>query len=336
MAYEHVSNRGQTFLPWAMLKNYNGTSAGFDWSEYNGRPWWGVSTETNTNNLWPAFLGYRGATTPSQDSGSNPDGVLALEFAKQQLGEPYSLVNVNGPDSWGCSGLTAMSYNLGVPDGYKKYGLLSYSESQINSSRIVARRISGRPGDGSQPPIPSSSLKIGDLLYYSNTGLAPSGRHIAIYAGNDQVIEAGSPVKYTSLSSPWHRMFFDRAGTPIAKYASGGFVAGRGGPRSDMIPAMLSNGEYVVKAGAVNKYGRGMLDQINAGNFGMSSMQDPKFSVPVMPSNVSGVSNNYGGSKSNVKIIINGASGKSATAIANKVASMINSSNNRRKHSRSL
>jgi len=118
-------------------------------------------------------------------------------------------------------------------------------------------------------------------------------------------------------------------------YAAGGFVRGMGGPRSDMIPAMLSNGEYVIKANAVSKYGRGMLDQINAGNFGVGNAQQPTFTMPTTPMAPSGI-NNYGGDSSNVKIVINGASGKSATAIANKVASMINSSNNRRNHSRSI
>lgn len=123
------------------------------------------------------------------------------------------------------------------------------------------------------------------------------------------------------------------------KKAAGGYISGGGGPRSDAIPAMLSNGEYVMKAGAVDKYGRGFMDQVNSGNLSM-----PSFGMPSSPSlSTSSIANsaysntmNSSNSSNNVKIVINGAGGKSATAIANKVASMINSSNDRRNHSRSM
>jgi TP901 family phage tail tape measure protein len=49
-------------------------------------------------------------------------------------------------------------------------------------------------------------------------------------------------------------------------FANGGFISGPGGPRSDSIPAMLSNGEYVVNAAATKKFG-GLLHSINSGNF---------------------------------------------------------------------
>lgn len=46
-------------------------------------------------------------------------------------------------------------------------------------------------------------------------------------------------------------------------YATGGYVSGPGGPTSDSINARLSNGEYVIKAAAVNKYGIGFFDRLN-------------------------------------------------------------------------
>jgi len=48
-------------------------------------------------------------------------------------------------------------------------------------------------------------------------------------------------------------------------YATGGPIYGAGGPTDDKIPAMLSNGEYVVKADSVRRYGVGFMDAINAG-----------------------------------------------------------------------
>lgn len=46
--------------------------------------------------------------------------------------------------------------------------------------------------------------------------------------------------------------------------ADGGYIAGPGTATSDSIPAMLSNGEYVIKAAAVDKYGIGTFDRLNA------------------------------------------------------------------------
>jgi TP901 family phage tail tape measure protein len=59
---------------------------------------------------------------------------------------------------------------------------------------------------------------------------------------------------------------FVRVGEPIKK-ASGGMIRGAGTGTSDSIPAYLSNGEYVVKAKSVKKYGVSALDALNAGRF---------------------------------------------------------------------
>jgi TP901 family phage tail tape measure protein len=49
----------------------------------------------------------------------------------------------------------------------------------------------------------------------------------------------------------------------VFKKASGGYISGPGTPTSDSIPAMLSNGEYVINAKSVQAAGLPMLDSIN-------------------------------------------------------------------------
>lgn len=49
------------------------------------------------------------------------------------------------------------------------------------------------------------------------------------------------------------------------KLADGGLVSGKGSSRADMIPAMLSNNEYVMNAAAVNRIGVQNLDRLNNG-----------------------------------------------------------------------
>jgi len=63
--------------------------------------------------------------------------------------------------------------------------------------------------------------------------------------------------------------------------ATGGFISGPGTGTSDSIPTMLSNGEYVIRASSVSKYGQAMLDMINSGNY------NPTFNSPTARSNYS-------------------------------------------------
>lgn len=57
----------------------------------------------------------------------------------------------------------------------------------------------------------------------------------------------------------------------VPQYAAGGSVRGPGSGTSDSILARLSNGEYVMRAAAVRKYGTNLLDNLNGLNV-------PKFS----------------------------------------------------------
>lgn len=64
--------------------------------------------------------------------------------------------------------------------------------------------------------------------------------------------------------------------TPSA-HASGGYISGAGTSTSDSIPALLSNGEFVIKASSVKKYGLNFLNAVNSGVF--SRIKTPKFAT---------------------------------------------------------
>lgn len=57
-------------------------------------------------------------------------------------------------------------------------------------------------------------------------------------------------------------------------YATGGFVRGPGTATSDSIPAMLSNGEYVLNHDAVRRIGVGALDALNSGRAAFANMKN--------------------------------------------------------------
>ena len=60
-------------------------------------------------------------------------------------------------------------------------------------------------------------------------------------------------------------------------YATGGKITGPGTGTSDSIPAMLSNGEYVIKASSVKKYGTNFLDSVNSGKLSRIPIHVHKF-----------------------------------------------------------
>lgn len=68
----------------------------------------------------------------------------------------------------------------------------------------------------------------------------------------------------------------NQSGDNLAKFAGGGYVSGAGTGTSDSINAMLSNGEYVVKAAAVKSLGVGFLDNINSGSVPVAPVGMPR------------------------------------------------------------
>lgn len=79
----------------------------------------------------------------------------------------------------------------------------------------------------------------------------------------------------------WIGGLFRKDGGPV-KAATGGYISGPGGPRSDSIPAMLSNGEYVINAAATKKFGP-LLDAINSGKGLALAGGGPVLRAPMLP-----------------------------------------------------
>ena len=74
---------------------------------------------------------------------------------------------------------------------------------------------------------------------------------------------------------------FGRAnGGAVKGFSVGGRILGAGTATSDSIPAYLSNGEYVIKAASVNKYGTETFDALNAGKFAKGGVVHPWWKKP--------------------------------------------------------
>jgi TP901 family phage tail tape measure protein len=86
----------------------------------------------------------------------------------------------------------------------------------------------------------------------------------------------------------------------VVQKAMGGYISGAGTATSDSIPAMLSNGEYVINADSVKKYG---VQTFNAFNNKKYSMGGP---VTRMPYANGGLATS-GGSMYNINVTLNGS-----------------------------
>jgi peptidoglycan DL-endopeptidase CwlO len=133
-----------------------------------------TQSPAKTNEESPAAPKASPDSTGSSVTGSSK-GATALAYAKAQLGEPYARSGA-GPSSWDCSGLTMMAWG-------------SVGVSLPHSSRQQY---------GRGKPVSESDLQLGDLVFfYSDI------HHVALYAGNGQVIHAprpGKSVEYIKMS----------------------------------------------------------------------------------------------------------------------------------------
>lgn len=120
--------------------------------------------------------------------------------------------------------------------------------SQNNATIIdsVYQAVLGRDtsGDAAGAAFWTNALNSGQLSYDQIAAAVANG---AVSGGT--TADAAAAGKYLGLPG----------------YATGGLISGPGTGTSDSLIARLSNGEYVMNAAAVQMFGTGLLDQMNAG-----------------------------------------------------------------------
>ncbi|MDN3053447.1 NlpC/P60 family protein [Streptomyces sp. SRF1] len=105
--------------------------------------------------------------TASADAGRR-----ALAYALNQIGKPY-VWGAEGPDSFDCSGLTSTAW--------------------AHAGRVIPR--TSQEQWRQLPRVPISQLRPGDLVIYYK-----GASHVAMYAGNGQVVQAPRPGQRVKLS----------------------------------------------------------------------------------------------------------------------------------------
>lgn len=119
--------------------------------------------------------------------------VLAVAFARDQLGDPY-VWGATGPNAWDCSGLTQAAWRAaGIT-------LPRTSREQYRAGRHI-------PVDQAQP---------GDLLFWSTDGSPAGVHHVALALGDGRVLHAPETGKTVEIRPRWDRELMPHAVRPGA------------------------------------------------------------------------------------------------------------------------
>ncbi|MFJ5230636.1 C40 family peptidase [Kitasatospora sp. NPDC088391] len=118
---------------------------------------------------------------PQRESAWSAGGsTAALAFARSVVGLPY-IWGGEGPQGYDCSGLTMMAWRRGGKQ------LTHFAADQYAEST----------------PVTYDRLRPGDLVFWTKTGRAADIYHVAIYLGDDQMIEAPRPGTAIKQASLW-------------------------------------------------------------------------------------------------------------------------------------
>lgn len=114
-----------------------------------------------------------------------PPGEVAgkvIAFAMAQMGKPY-VWGATGPDSYDCSGLTEKAYL---------------------AAGITIPRVAADQYTGGGPKLPIDQAQPGDLLFWATDPSNPvTIHHVAIYLGNDELVQAPQTGETVSKHKVW-------------------------------------------------------------------------------------------------------------------------------------
>jgi cell wall-associated NlpC family hydrolase len=254
-------------------------------------------------------------------------GEALAKYSTQFEGTPYTASSYNantGPISeggtgWGCATAMQWLYN-------KYYGI------NLPHASMSHYQMNGNPNVVSED---QSDWLPGDLLYFyykNGVNTWADANHTGMYLGNGSMFHARSEALGTQITGiepglvGVRRVLPEAEGGvewPLRAFANGGMSIGRGGPMDDRIPAMLSNGEYVVRASSVDKYGVDFMRQLNSGLINPSILNaavNKTFSTPSLNDTM------LSASDANIVSINNefNITGDNPRAIADEVVKVLN------------
>ncbi len=209
-----------------------------------------------------------GAITRAQQSASVVDarvstGALTPEQGRSQLAESASAAR----NELGSLRAEILALLEKSPDDPALIGVLGQVQDALRQTRteaeIVADRIVGSFTGGAIDAVASfadGTKSFGEAWEDAGQSIVRSITRIVaellVLAAAQRLIEGVTGGAFTLSGGQLAR---------TATLAEGGLVRGPGGPKADAINARLSNGEFVMQAEAVSKFGVSFMETLNAG-----------------------------------------------------------------------
>jgi TP901 family phage tail tape measure protein len=263
---------------------------------------------------------YGGKTKKFAEGGKVPEdgSALAADFAGGRAFESGKAYQSKAMSGYFYSGLAG---NVGIEDDASKLREVLAEEERQRQKALMKKRKKQQfwqslAGTALSAGIAWGTNKFGSMFQKPDATLDLS-REAILNAPSESFDMGlgdsfGSFDNISSLGSSSLANQYDYFGRPkigrnsggfIRKYAGGGYISGKSG--IDQIPAMLSEGEYVIKASSARKLGKSTLDSINAGKFNDGGPVSGEFG--------SSDSNISGGNTNNINISINMEQGKASS-----------------------
>ncbi|MEB2328109.1 MAG: hypothetical protein OZ926_14800 [Pseudomonas sp.] len=159
--------------------------------------------------------------------------------------------------------------------GENTYGLTGFAK-ELQSIEMQANSIEQTAADQKLAQITAELERVQKLSDVKITvGMTPEAieaakqqlQQLAEYLGKQMVITPTIAAPDGAIGSKDAEGYVLVGNNPPepAGFATGGLIRGPGTGTSDSIPALLSNGEYVIRAAAVRKLGKNALDLLNRG-----------------------------------------------------------------------
>jgi hypothetical protein len=230
--------------------------------------------------------------------GTADEKKMYSEYEKKFGGGGGSLYNQNNPMTMAGNLLSSLNSSMslkGISD--------STFQNAVTKFDAAVEKFKNKPGDGSK----DRPIVITKDYSSSVTKGGSGGRLSAKFLISENKLKAGNFINYLGknyevLEDNILKPVTAAMGGYIRNYQMGSFggVRGPGTSTSDSIPAMLSNGEYVINADSVKKYGIQTFDAFNNKKY---SMGGP---VTRMPYANGGLATS-GSSMYNINVTLNGS-----------------------------
>lgn len=147
-------------------------------------------------------------------------------------------------------------------------GFKEYADAAVRSlDSVLGKQTAINIASRASKLIVSSNISIPDAYVQATKEMAGSGYDVSFNKKKNAVAIAPKG-QMTGRPSYFELSTIAPTNTNTYRRASGGYISGPGTAISDSIPAMLSNGEYVVRASAVKAVGLPILESINRMSMG--------------------------------------------------------------------